>query len=95
MKYSQQFFLFTAAVLLFWIIGGFNMHLSWEARLFKLFAVGLLALIAWTLKNSNNARYRKSAIFIVLLLAAGVFYAEPYASHLLFGHHHHHFFCLK
>lgn len=95
MKYSKHFFLIGSSLLLLWIVGGFNPGLHWEARLLKMIVVGLLAVIAWTLKNSARYKSRKSSFFILILLALAVLYAEPYASHLLFGHHHHHFFCLK
>lgn len=95
MKYSKHFFLISSSLLILWIIGGFNPHLQWEQRLLKIVVVGLLAVTAWTIRNSTRYRSRISAFFIIFLLALAVLYAEPYASHLLFGHHHHHFFCLK
>ncbi|MBO6522348.1 MAG: hypothetical protein JJ971_00855 [Balneolaceae bacterium] len=95
MKNSNPFFLTGASLLFLWIIGGFNPYLSWEQRLFKIAIVGILAFIAWTLKNSEKQTRRKTGLIVVLLLAAGVAYAEPYASDLIFGHHHHHFFCMK
>lgn len=95
MKNSKAFFLTGAALLFLWIIGGFNPYLSWEHRLFKIAIVGIFALLAWALKNSSKQNRKRSGLVVVLLLAAGVAYAEPYASDLLFGHHHHHFFCWK
>lgn len=95
MKNSKRFFFAGSILLFFWIIGGFNPYISWEQRLFKIGVVGVLALIAWALKNTDKKTLRKGALVITLLLAAGTAYAEPYASDLLFGHHHHHFFCGK
>jgi hypothetical protein len=95
MKQSQRFFLIGAALLFFWIIGGFNPYLSWEHRLLKIVMVTLFAGIAWIIKNSEKVNRRQVGLIIVLLLAAGAAYAEPYASDLIFGYHHHHFFCFK
>lgn len=95
MKNSKAFFLAGAAILFFWVIGGFSPWISWESRLVKIVLVALLAGIAWWMKNSKKATVRKSALVVTLLLALGTAYAEPYASHLMFGHHHHHFFCGK
>ena len=95
MKNSKLFFLFGSALFFFWIIGGFAHYISWEQRLFKIALVAGLAGIAWMLKNSKKQNLRKGALIIVLLLAAGTAYAEPFASDFLFGHHHHHFFCSK
>ena len=95
MKNSKAFFLTGAVLLFFWVIGGFSPWISWEARLVKIVLTGLIAGVAWWMKNSNSISVRKSALIVVLLLAAGTAYAEPYASHFLFGHHHHHFFCGK
>lgn len=95
MKNSKAFFFTGSTLLFFWIIGGFNGYISWEARLFKIALVTILGFIAWKLKNSKNTKYKKSALVIILLLATATAYAEPYATDLLFGHHHHHFFCGK
>lgn len=95
MKNSQHFFLVGASLFFFWIIGGFNPYLSWELRLFKIVVVGTFATIAWILKNSKKHQQRKVGLLVVLLLAAGVAFAEPFASDFIFGHHHHHFFCGK
>lgn len=91
MKNSKAFFLTGASILFLWIIGGFNPYLSWEQRLLKIVIVGVFAFIAWTLKNSKKKGQRTTGLIVVLLLATGVAFAEPYASHLFFDHHHHTF----
>ncbi len=95
MKNSKAFFLTGAALLFFWLIGGFSTWISWEARLVKILITLMLVGVARAMKNSKSDKVRKSALLVVLLLAFGTAYAEPYASDYLFGHHHHHFFCGK
>ncbi|MTI89206.1 MAG: hypothetical protein FH748_14720 [Balneolaceae bacterium] len=95
MKISNNFLLFLAALIFFGFIGGYSFHIGWGARFFKLALVlGLIAL-AYQLRKSDHTKIRKGALIIVLLLATGVAWAEPYASDLIFGHHHHHSFCLN
>ncbi|HAH52592.1 MAG TPA: hypothetical protein DF712_19310 [Balneola sp.] len=95
MKNSKAFFFTGSVLLFFWIIGGFSPYIGWESRLFKILLTAILGFVAWKLKNSENPKYKKSALIIVLLLATATAYAEPYVSHAVFGHHHHHFFCGK
>ena len=83
MKSSHRFFLIGAALLFFWILGGFNPHLSWESRLIKIAIVGIFASIAWILKNSSKKSRRKTGLVILLLAAGATAYAEPYINHWL------------
>ena len=95
MKNSKAFFLVGAAILFLWIIGGFNPWISWEQRLLKIVIVGILTWVAWILKNSKKKGRRTTGLIVVLLIATGAAFAEPYASHLLFDHHHHTFDFVK
>jgi len=49
MKNSKAFFFAGAALLFFWIIGGFSPYIGWEARLFKILLTAILGFVAWKL----------------------------------------------
>lgn len=95
MKVSNSFLLFLAAIIFFALIGGFSQHIGWEAWLFKLALVAGLTALTFKLKKSDKPWLQKGALIIVLLLATGIAWAEPYATDLIFGHHYHHHFCFK
>ena len=95
MKNSGTLFITISAVLFFWLIGGFDWHMSWESRLIKVIAVGSLVGIAYWLKNSKNKRLKQGALVLTLLTAVGFFYAEPYVSHFITGQHYHYNYCSK
>ena len=91
MKNSGALFITISAILLFWLLGGFNWYMSWESRLIKVILVGSLVAIAYWLKNSDSKRLKQGALALTILAAIGILYAEPYVSHLV----HDYYYCLK